>query len=56
MRSLNLCALFLLLGMNCLNAQITVVRDSKPVSRILVEEGASEDNKADILLQDFVLR
>ena len=46
MRNLNLCALFLLLGMNCLNAQITVVKDSKPVSRILVEKGEAVDNQA----------
>ena len=52
MRNLNLCALFLLLGMNCLNAQITVVRDSKPVSRILVEKGEAVDNQAALLLQD----
>lgn len=56
MRNLNLCALFLLLGMNCLNAQITVVKDSKPVSRILVEKGEAVDNQAALLLQDFVKR
>ena len=42
--------------MNCLNAQITVVKDSKPVSRILVEKGEAVDNQAALLLQDFVKR
>lgn len=38
MRILNLCTLSLLLITPCLNAQVTVVKDSKPVSRILVEK------------------
>ena len=56
MRILNLCTLSLLLITPCLNAQVTVVKDSKPVSRILVEKGGEVDNDAALLLQDFVKR
>lgn len=56
MRILNLCTLSLLLVAPCLDAQVTVVKDSKPVSRILVEKGVEVDNQAALLLQDFLKR
>lgn len=56
MRILNLCTLSLLLIASCLDAQVTVIKDSKPVSRILVEKGVEVDNQAALLLQDFLKR
>ena len=56
MRTLNLCTAFLLSVATCLQAQVTVVKEGKPVSRILIEKDNSVDNQAALLLQDFVQR
>lgn len=56
MRTLNLCAVLLLLVITSLTAQVTVVNEGKPVSRILVEKDNNVDNQAALLLQDFVER
>ena len=44
MRTLNLCTAFLLSVATCLQAQVTVVKEGKPVSRILIEKDNSVDN------------
>lgn len=56
MRTLNLCAAFLLAVATSLPAQVTVVKEGKPVSRILVQADDAVDNQAARLLQDFVQR
>lgn len=56
MRTLQLCIMGLLWVATCVNAQITIVKDGKPTSRILTEKGKEVDNEAALLLQDFVKR
>lgn len=56
MRTLNLCIVLLLLVITSMNAQVTVVKEGKPVSRILVEKNNAIDKQAAQLLQDFIER
>ena len=56
MRTLSLCAAFLLSVAACLQAQVTVVKKGKPIGRILVEKENPVDNQAARLLQDYVCR
>ncbi len=56
MKHLKLCALFLLSAATCLNAQVTIVKEGKPLSRIVVGKDEPVDNQAALLLQDFVQR
>lgn len=56
MRTLNLCTILLLLVITSLSAQVTIVKDAKPVSRILVDKDNTVDNQAAQLLQDFIGR
>lgn len=54
MKTLNLCTAFLLSVATCLQAQVTLVKEGKPLSRIVVQENNSVDAQAAQLLQDFV--
>ncbi|MDD2953265.1 MAG: DUF4838 domain-containing protein [Parabacteroides sp.] len=50
------CAAFLLLAAMGVQAQVTLVKEGKPTSRICIEKGNEIDRQAADLLQDFVCR
>ena len=52
MRTLNLCTAFLLSVATCLQAQVTVVKEGKPVSRILIEKDNSGTSSAGFCATD----
>lgn len=56
MKLKNTCAALLLLVATGINAQIQLVKDNKPVSRIIVDKQNAVDDQAALLLQDFVTR
>lgn len=56
MKLTTICAAFLLSAAMGVNAQVTLVKEGKPTSRIWVEKGNQVDGQAADLLQDFVRR
>lgn len=56
MKLTKICAAFLLMAAMGANAQITLVKDGKPSSRIWIEKDNRVDRQAADLLQDFVKR
>lgn len=56
MKTLLTCVASLLLATVGVNAQITIVREGKPLARILTEKDNPVDNQAALLLQDFITR
>lgn len=56
MKTLLTCVASLLLATVGVNAQITIVKEGKPLARILTEKDNPVDNQAALLLQDFITR
>lgn len=56
MKAIQICVACLVLAVAGVNAQITVVKEGKPLARILADKNNPVDNEAALLLQNFIRR